>query len=290
MSPTLLPDDRVLVLRYCPKRLMCKGRIVLIRQVLSKPMENDDLYIKRVIGLPGETLITSISELNPVARAQQGEAHDEEGRRVWHIPQGHYFVRGDHPVGGFDSLSWGPIPFRYIAAIAILKLPRRTALNDNEKTELGGGSSALLPLQAGEYAPEFCAKTLHGEHISCTDYASRTLVLIFISPTCNHCRDALPGFEAQYPRATTAGIQFVLVSLGDAESSRRLVSELVVTIPLLIAPPECNPFMQEYRVAGTPSYCHIDGNGVVRSAGYPSTAYGGWKAMIESWATCAGDY
>jgi hypothetical protein len=82
-------------------------------------------FIKRIVGLPGDTLVTSLRELDDIHRARALGAHDPSGNRTWHIPQGYLFVRGDQPVGGWDSLSWGPIPFRSVLGIVIMKLPYR---------------------------------------------------------------------------------------------------------------------------------------------------------------------
>lgn len=129
MSPTLEPGDRVLVLRRF-SRHPNQGDIVVvwpwdIPPTGPTPFGVREPFIKRVIGLPGQTLVTSITELDATNRARELAAHDNSGRRVWHIPLGHYFVRSDQPIGGFDSLSWGPVPVRGILGVVVMKLPRR---------------------------------------------------------------------------------------------------------------------------------------------------------------------
>jgi signal peptidase I len=131
MLPTLKNGDRVLLLRYWPTKWLRKGHIVLVwpwKRPRSgiKPFGKTIPFIKRVVGLPGDTIVTYITELDDFHRIYEIEAHDGDGRRIWYIPSGHFFVRGDHPIGGFDSLSWGPIPFHCLLGIVILKLPRKS--------------------------------------------------------------------------------------------------------------------------------------------------------------------
>jgi signal peptidase I len=134
MSPTLKHGDRVLVFRYWPASWLRKGHIVIVQppspdmRYLTKPVP----FIKRVIGLPGDTLVTYLSQLNDHYRAPLLSAHDEEGKRIWHVPPGHLFVRGDYVLGGSDSLTWGPIPFRSVLGIVLMKLSRDPLGNSNQ--------------------------------------------------------------------------------------------------------------------------------------------------------------
>jgi signal peptidase I len=126
MSPTLKHGDRVLVFRYWPARWLRKGHIVIVQppspemRYLTKPVP----FVKRVVGLPGDTVVTYLNQLNEYYRARLSDAHDEAGSRTWHVPPGHLFVRGDYVLGGTDSLSWGPIPFKSIQGIVLMKLSR----------------------------------------------------------------------------------------------------------------------------------------------------------------------
>jgi len=138
MSPALQHGDCVLVVRYWPRRWLRRGHIVIVwpwqrSQHGPKPFGVPDPFIKRIVGLPGDTLVTHISELDDFNREQQRQAHDEHGYRTWRIPPDHCFLRGDHPIGGFDSLSWGPVPFEYVLGLVIKTLPRRV---DARATEI----------------------------------------------------------------------------------------------------------------------------------------------------------
>ena len=134
MSPTLKHGDRVLVLRYWPDRWLSRGQVVLIwpwlhssRNARAWGQLKIVPYIKRIVALPGDTIVTSIADLSDLYHAEQIVAHDDNGQRVWHIPPDHLFVRGDNRPGGDDSLTWGPIPFRSVLGVVIVKLPIKRA-------------------------------------------------------------------------------------------------------------------------------------------------------------------
>src|ERR1043165_3264532 len=106
MSPTLEDGDRVLVWRYWPARWLRKGQIVILwpwlpASKVSKLLGTPEFvpYIKRIIALPGDTLITSLTDLPEHYRSEHRSTHDSEGHRTWRIPHRHIFVRGDNPLG-----------------------------------------------------------------------------------------------------------------------------------------------------------------------------------------------
>lgn len=130
MSPTLENGDRVLVTRYWPSSWLSRGRIVVVWPWYKEPngpapFGVEAPFIKRIIGLGGDRLVTSLAEMDKLSREQAKTIYDSEGKRSWDVPQGQYFVRGDHPIGGFDSLSWGPVAQDKILGVVLCKLPNK---------------------------------------------------------------------------------------------------------------------------------------------------------------------
>ena len=62
-------------------------------------------FVKRIIGLPGDTVTIHLSEINEKLQLFLSEKSDRNGNLIWHIPQGYCFVRGDGPES-YDSVIW----------------------------------------------------------------------------------------------------------------------------------------------------------------------------------------
>lgn len=119
MLPTLQDGEFVLVNRLAyhfgtPQR----GDIV----VFHYPPDPKQDLIKRVIGLPGDT----VSVQNGVVRVNNellNEPYIAQPPRYtgsWVVPAGHLFVLGDNRNDSSDSHSWGMLPFENIVGKAVL--------------------------------------------------------------------------------------------------------------------------------------------------------------------------
>jgi signal peptidase I len=127
-GPTMGRIERALL----PIREIHRGDVV----VFKYPDEPDRDFIKRVIGLPGETIEmkakkiyingTPLDEpyvhfLEPVGEAQEIISHDlRETYSATTIPQGFYFVMGDNRDNSQDSRYWGFLPRSYIKGRALM--------------------------------------------------------------------------------------------------------------------------------------------------------------------------
>jgi signal peptidase I len=116
MAPTLADQDRLIVnkLRYrltSPQR----GDIVM----LYYPLNPDKSFVKRVIAEEGDTVrvvdgrvyVNDVPMRDDFVPAEY-RSHDDWGPQV--IPEGYYFVMGDHRNNSSDSRHWGFVPKKYI--------------------------------------------------------------------------------------------------------------------------------------------------------------------------------
>ena len=127
-GPTLGPVENAVL----PVRDIRRGDVV----VFKYPDEPERDFIKRVIGLPGETLELRnkrvyingqpleedyVHFLEPVAEGQEVTSIDVRERYgPVRIPDGHYFVMGDNRDNSQDSRYWGFLPDAYIKGKALM--------------------------------------------------------------------------------------------------------------------------------------------------------------------------
>ena len=115
MLPTIQLQDRVLVNKFIyrftePQR----GDII----VFEPPLDSKDDYIKRVIGLPGDTVEVRDRKLY-VNEQELYEPYTKEefinyAFGPYTVPEGTVFVMGDNRNGSYDSHAWGPLPVENI--------------------------------------------------------------------------------------------------------------------------------------------------------------------------------
>lgn len=134
MEDTLLIGDYIMVNRYIyspastalerallPAREVRRGDVI----VFKFPNEPEVDYIKRVIGLPGDTL-----EIRRGYVYVNGEKLDEpyikeayrlpDSHEPFTVPEGNYWVMGDHRDRSSDSRVWGFVPRDLIKGRALL--------------------------------------------------------------------------------------------------------------------------------------------------------------------------
>ena len=145
MENNLLIGDHLLVNKFVfgpsasnierkllPMREIRRGDIV----VFKYPDEPERDFIKRVIGMPGETLELRnkkvyvngrpldepyVHFLEPASDSQEVISYDlRERYGPVRVPDGHYFVMGDNRDNSQDSRYWGFLPRGYIKGRALM--------------------------------------------------------------------------------------------------------------------------------------------------------------------------
>jgi signal peptidase I len=127
-APTATALERALM----PHRAIRRGDVI----VFKYPEDPERDFIKRVIGLPGETLEVRdkrviidgkpidepyVHYLQPAAGASEITSFDVRDRYgPVTIPAGHYFVMGDNRDNSQDSRYWGFLPRSYIKGKALI--------------------------------------------------------------------------------------------------------------------------------------------------------------------------
>jgi peroxiredoxin len=167
-------------------------------------------------------------------------------------------------------LLWLVVVFNLILTLATIR-------------RLNGPGEKKVGPEKGSPAPDFTAETLQGEHVTLARYAGKRTAFLFVAPNCIPCREGMPQFEEWYSQAEQSGVSFVLVSNGSLADTQALVQELHISLPVLVAPRASNSFVTDYKISSTPSYCLIDAQGIVESAGYPSINFSEWKNLLDSW-------
>ncbi|MEN9604516.1 MAG: signal peptidase [Candidatus Parcubacteria bacterium] len=84
----------------------------------------DDRFIKRVIGIPGDTVKVEegVTYVNGTAQRETFVAHSSTQPASVTLKAGEYFVMGDNRAGSYDSRSWGPITKDEIQGRVLLRL------------------------------------------------------------------------------------------------------------------------------------------------------------------------
>jgi len=121
MEPTLTEGDRIIVSKM-NYRLSEPQRADVI--VFKYPVDPRKDFIKRVIGLPGETLLIRDSKIFIDGKLIEqpflppGLKYGDFGPVS--IPEGEYFVMGDNRNNSDDSRGWGTLPRENIIGEAVL--------------------------------------------------------------------------------------------------------------------------------------------------------------------------
>jgi signal peptidase I len=134
METTLLPDQLVLVDKLSPHwAAYTRGDIVVFNPPESWVPSNGVPYIKRIIGLPGDTVELKDGKVyvndkaldEPYIFVEDGAPQPTDpaagGASKWVVPDAELLVMGDHRRDSADSRSFGPIDISHVIGRAWLR-------------------------------------------------------------------------------------------------------------------------------------------------------------------------
>jgi signal peptidase I len=156
MHPTFENLDYLIIdeLSYRFER-PARGDVIVFRY----PLDPSVFYIKRIIGLPGETVsisrgVTTITEPSGESFALSEpyiSAEDASYNEKVTLAPGEYFVMGDNRPNSSDSRVWGPLPASDIVGRVLLRLLpiARIGLFPGEARYAPAAAATSAPAQAG---------------------------------------------------------------------------------------------------------------------------------------------
>lgn len=128
MEPTFFGDDRLVVSRVnylvaSPQR----GDILVFNSLVPSEAERGIMLIKRVIGLPGETVELREQQIY-INGVLLDEDYIKEGCQInrcrddsWTLASDEYFMMGDNRNNSRDSRRFGPVPITKIVGQVIFR-------------------------------------------------------------------------------------------------------------------------------------------------------------------------
>ena len=121
MTPRLADQERIFINKFVYEfGAMQRGDVV----VFHYPLDPKKSFIKRVVGLPGETVemrrgVVYVNS-NPLREEYlPADEFDRESYPAVTLPAGFYFVLGDHRRSSNDSRAWGPVHRSFIYGKAV---------------------------------------------------------------------------------------------------------------------------------------------------------------------------
>jgi signal peptidase I len=124
MIPTVLVGDHLIVSRigYDAGIPFTDYHVPLWRNpkrqqiiVFRAPLPGTPDFIKRTIGLPGDTIeikqgVVYVNGVRLLEPYREDPPNPSENRPAVHVPQGEYFMMGDNRENSYDSRFWGFVP------------------------------------------------------------------------------------------------------------------------------------------------------------------------------------
>jgi signal peptidase I len=146
MEPTLKDGEFVLINKLAYKwGEPGLGDVI----VFHFPRDPEQEYIKRVIGLPGNTVNITNGKvyINGDVLEEPYINAKPDYQSQWQVPEEHLFVLGDNRNNSSDSHRWGPVPMEYVVgkAVFIYWPPQEWGMINHSAISLAEASSGEKP-------------------------------------------------------------------------------------------------------------------------------------------------
>jgi signal peptidase I len=123
MLPLLEDSERIIVNKFIYRfHPIERGDVV----VFWYPKDPSVSFIKRVVGIPGDTVeirrgALFVNERRVAEDYVRPQFNDDETHSKVPVAKGYYFVLGDHRNSSNDSRNWGEVPEKYIYGKAVFR-------------------------------------------------------------------------------------------------------------------------------------------------------------------------
>lgn len=123
MLPLLEDSERIIVNKFIYRfHPIQRGDVV----VFWYPKDPSVSFIKRVVGVPGDTVelrsgTLIVNDRKVAEEYVRPQFNDDETHSPVTVAKGYYYVLGDHRNSSNDSRSWGEVPEKYIYGKAVFR-------------------------------------------------------------------------------------------------------------------------------------------------------------------------
>ncbi len=157
-----------------------------------------------------------------------------------------------------------------VLALAVLFLGRAYLRCDEALRSLKADFRGRFEKVVGSTVPSFEATTIDGKRrFTDHDIRGRSTLLVFLSPTCNHCHIVMEQLVAEAPRWQNEKRLILGVSNGDSAQMMKFASRYGANFPILAQ--EQWELSQLFQVSSTPWGIAITPSGLVATSGVMGT-------------------
>ncbi|CCQ64475.1 signal peptidase I [Crocosphaera watsonii] len=160
MEPTLEINDRLIIEKMSYRfREPVRGDVVVFNPTEAlKAQDFNDAFIKRIIGLPGETVLVREGKVyvNGEQITEKYIAEDpnyDYGPVV--VPEGEYLVLGDNRNNSYDSHYWGFVPKDKIIGKAFVRFWPFNRLGSLDQQPLYPGENVDMDRNQQSFVPKY---------------------------------------------------------------------------------------------------------------------------------------